>query len=299
MIDRFQGSSGRAALVTALQRQSLVGHSSKVAEAIADGCTLVEYEVDELIIEQGGDDADIVFILAGDTSIWVNRRRVATRSAGSHVGEMVAIDPTALRSADVVASKKTVVARLAGPRFMTIANDHPVIWRHLSNELADRLRQRERFQHQPNERPYLFVGSSAEQLAVAREIQNQLRHDPVTVKLWSDGVFGASIATMTALVEETQRADFAVFVMNPDDVVRSRGSQATAPRDNVILELGMFIGALGLKRVMGVHARTDKFKVPSDLLGVGLLDYESTGDLTADLGPSINAIRERLKDGPA
>jgi hypothetical protein len=38
---------------------------------------------------------------------------------------------------------------------------------------------------------------------------------------------------------------FAVLIITPDDVVSSRDIEAQAPRDNVMFELGLFMGRLG------------------------------------------------------
>jgi predicted nucleotide-binding protein len=46
--------------------------------------------------------------------------------------------------------------------------------------------------------------------------------------------------------------DFAILVLTPDDLTQSRGKQQPSPRDNVVFELGLFIGALGRDRVFMV-----------------------------------------------
>ena len=45
------------------------------------------------------------------------------------------------------------------------------------------------------------------------------------------------------------RADFAAFIISPDDTVISRDAENLAPRDNVIFELGLFMGVLNRQRV--------------------------------------------------
>jgi predicted nucleotide-binding protein len=66
-----------------------------------------------------------------------------------------------------------------------------------------------------------------------------------------------------------------------------------APRDNVILELGLFIGALGRQRVFMLIEQGMDVKIPTDLLGVTPIVYPAgaPGDLSARLGPACTELR--------
>ncbi|MFJ2521360.1 TIR domain-containing protein [Cellulosimicrobium cellulans] len=63
------------------------------------------------------------------------------------------------------------------------------------------------------------------------------------------GTFGASRTTLQSLVEEAKKSDFAVLVLSADDMVESRHVVGKAPRDNVVFELGLFMGVIGTERV--------------------------------------------------
>ena len=39
--------------------------------------------------------------------------------------------------------------------------------------------------------------------------------------------------------------DFAVMILSPDDMTESRDQSYASPRDNVLFELGLFMGRLG------------------------------------------------------
>ncbi|MFS1985958.1 TIR domain-containing protein [Vibrio breoganii] len=52
--------------------------------------------------------------------------------------------------------------------------------------------------------------------------------------------------------------DAAIFVLSPDDVVKIRGTEQTVTRDNVVFELGMFIGRLGADKNVHGKALTTK-----------------------------------------
>lgn len=115
------------------------------------------------------------------------------------------------------------------------------------------------------------------------------------VTVWDQGIFNLSSYTMDALIEEAHRTAFAILVFSPDDEVVIRGRESVAVRDNVLFELGLFMGILGRKRVY-VVAPSDvpDFRIPSDLLGLTLATYHhrTDGNLKAALGPSCAAILE-------
>lgn len=144
-------------------------------------------------------------------------------------------------------------------------------------------------------RPSVFIGSSTEGLDVAKAIQVNLDHG-CEVVLWSQGVFGLSTGTLDSLVSALDTFDFAVIVVTPDDLVTSRGDTKNAPRDNVLLELGMFIGAIGRSRTFIVYDRTADLKLPSDLAGVTPATYQphSSNNLPAALGAATTLIQNAI-----
>jgi CRP/FNR family cyclic AMP-dependent transcriptional regulator len=57
------------------------------------------------------------------------------------------------------------------------------------------------------------------------------------------------------------------------DTSESRGQSYASPRDNVLFELGLFMGRLGPKRVFIVHEADVNLKLPADLAGIGVLPH--------------------------
>ncbi|WP_368406932.1 TIR domain-containing protein [Vibrio cholerae] len=147
-------------------------------------------------------------------------------------------------------------------------------------------------------KPKLFIGSSVEGLDVAYAIQSELEHEAEPT-IWSQGVFNLSQNTLSELLNALNTFDAAIFVLSPDDVVKIRGSEQTATRDNVIFELGMFIGHLGADRTFMVKPRNcQDFHMPTDLLGItpGIYDdLRSDNNLQAALGPFCYQVRKQLK----
>jgi hypothetical protein len=144
-------------------------------------------------------------------------------------------------------------------------------------------------------RPSMFIGSSGEGHKVAEHIQLLLERD-CEAEIWSQGVFGLTQGTLESLILALDRFDFAVLVLTADDLVESRGQKLNVARDNVIFELGLFIGALGRERTFMVYDRTAPPKLPSDLHGITAAEYapHTTGNLQAALGPACTRIKNEV-----
>ena len=294
MINRFRGVEGRDRLISALRQQTIIHDSEALSKELSNRVELLPLESEDELISQGEADNDLYFILTGRLSIIVNGREVAIRESGQHVGEMVLIDPSAKRSASVVAIEQTVVAKISEASFRPLANEYPRVWQLIATELAKRLQQRNRLVATTNPRPVLFIGSSTESLPIARAIQSNFSHDDFVVKLWTERVFGPSQFVITELEKQIQESDFAVLVLGHDDEVISRNQKSDAPRDNVIFELGLFMGALSHERTFMIIPRGCDIKIPTDLLGLTPLDYrlEDSDDFVSLLGPVCNELRE-------
>ena len=301
LIDRFEGDDGRERLVEAMVQQQIVNGERALAEQMADRSELVEVAEGEAIISQGGDDDDLYLILAGSFRIIVNGRDVATRGRGDHVGEMVVLEPSQRRSADVVAAEPALVAKLTYADVVALASDHSEIYRVIARTLSRRLLERNKHVGQHREKVRVFIISSAEALEVARKIRGALAHDDFVVTLWTDDVFKVARYAIESLEAELDDSDFAVAVAHSDDMTLFRGKDWPTPRDNVVFELGMFMGRLGRKRAILMEPSEEKVKLPSDLAGVTTIPYEYKPgkDAAALMAPACDALRDHIKDfGP-
>lgn len=301
MIERYQNEAGKRLLVEALRTQTLIEGNEPLAMQVAEIAVLREYNAGVVLMEQEAEDNHIVMIITGSVSILVNGRQVNQRRPGQHVGEMALIDPKARRAASVLAMETTVTAEITEPDFSRIADSNPRLWRLLALELGERLRQRNDLVIPRNPVPVVFVGSSTESLPIAQEIQTALDHDPMIVRIWTDRVFGASNFPIEDLEQQVKEADFAVLILGPDDQVISRSEETDAPRDNVVFELGMFMGAFTRQRTFFLKPRNLDLKIPTDLLGLIPLEYvaDDPKNLSSHLGPACSEIRTRVgKIGP-
>jgi hypothetical protein len=139
----------------------------------------------------------------------------------------------------------------------------------------------------------MFIGSSTEGLSIARALHAELEHD-VDPTVWNQGVFGLSQSGLEALENQARTFDFAVLVLTPDDLLTKRGDLGKAPRDNVLLEVGLFIGALGRHRVFLVSCRDDVLDLPSDLDGITRAQFNRRPDVRAAIGPAATSIRTAI-----
>lgn len=147
-------------------------------------------------------------------------------------------------------------------------------------------------------KPRVFVGSSSEGHPVARALQVELELDhSVEVTIWSQGVFGLSRGTLEDLVGACREFDFAVLVLTADDMSEKRGVRGNSARDNVLFELGLFMGALGRHRTFIVCCHDDHLQLPSDLAGVTLAEFarRSDGLLRGALGAPATLIQEAIR----
>lgn len=142
--------------------------------------------------------------------------------------------------------------------------------------------------------PSVFIGSSTEGIDVAREIELQLQRDAITT-IWKDGVFGLGSGTLESLMKVLEQFDFAVMVLSPDDLTESRNQSYASPRDNVIFELGLFMGKLGRSRVFIVHEQDANLKLPSDLAGIAVSPYRRRDNLSAALSPTCTPIIKAIR----
>ena len=146
-------------------------------------------------------------------------------------------------------------------------------------------------------KPKLFIGSSAESVAIAYASQQNLRHT-VEVTVWDQGVFKLSSTTVESLLDVLDQSDFGMFVFSPDDLISIRGKDSLAVRDNVLFELGLFLGRLGRKRcfILVPEGETE-LRIATDLVGVTPGTYEtdrSDGSLQAATAPACSAIQEAI-----
>ena len=84
-------------------------------------------------------------------------------------------------------------------------------------------------------------------------------------------------------------AGYAVVLLTADDLGRAKSEDVDGPRarQNVILELGYFLGRLGRERVMAILE--DGVEIPSDYMGVVYAPLDSLGGWRQRLAQEMQA----------
>jgi CRP/FNR family transcriptional regulator, cyclic AMP receptor protein len=301
IIRRFTGNHGRQRLIEALVIQPSIAGDRGLATTLSKAGNLRDLAPETLLTIQGEADNDLFFIISGEVSITINGRVIASRQAGCHVGEMSLLDPTARRSATVKAIEQTLVFRVPETRVTQIATAHPEFWRRIAVELGARLRERSKLISPTHAHPVIFVGSSSEGLMEANWISQSLNRRRAVSRLWTQGVFQVSKTTIEGLFAAAAESDFAVIVLTPDDMTSSRRKKQASPRDNVVFELGLFMGGLGRERSFILTPRGEEIKLPTDLLGITRLQYKKgpKKGLGVRLRPVSQSLWKRIKElGP-
>ena len=270
----------------------------KIIRAIAKAGKVVDYTTDQVVVSQGDLGGHVYFILTGKVSVVINGKKVATRIAKECVGEMTMLDPTQKRSATLIAMEDSRLLRVKEEKFKSfIGKDHAIL-EGIALELASRLREHTTKITKGNEIPNVFIGASSEFDVIAQKISKKLpKSNDIKPVHWKNGVFELSKSNIESLCAIADRADFGVFLLSKDDLTKSRGKKRASPRDNVLFELGLFMGSIGRERTFAVCCGKN-LKIPSDLYGVTFSKLDVKDKKKVDVTDCIEELRaEILKKG--
>lgn len=145
-------------------------------------------------------------------------------------------------------------------------------------------------------KPTLFIGSSTQRKAIAYGLKKMLS-DCADVTVWDEAPeFGVNDSLLGSLIEVGKFYDFAILVFGQDDCTMMGGNPCLTVRDNVLFELGLFIGLIGRERAFWISPRGANAPVlPSDLDGIVHLEYNEP-ELTDPVAilKSLNETRPRI-----
>ncbi len=148
----------------------------------------------------------------------------------------------------------------------------------------------------------LFVGSSVGGLNQARAVQGALQYDAY-VRVWTNGIFRTGNYPIEDLIEALDDADFGAFIFLPEDVLilnrQNQAIESKVVRDNVLFELGMFMGRLGKTRAFIIKPRGHELHLPTDLAGINTAEFNDDPNLDAALGPPSYELLKMMKKAGA
>jgi len=134
-------------------------------------------------------------------------------------------------------------------------------------------------------KPKIFIGSSKIGYSTAQKVKACLEKDN-DCYLWQDpGVWEINKSTFENLLRMASYFDFGVFIATADDLTLTNDKIVIEPRDNVILEMALFLGALG--RNKSFLLVEEGIKLPSDFSGIYMPRFDAKDDDTIE-----NACRE-------
>lgn len=141
----------------------------------------------------------------------------------------------------------------------------------------------------------IFIGSSTEGLHIAEKIKDFFSND-YDCYLWTDGIFKYNENFLETLMKEASLFDFGFMVFTQDDHLVSRKNDYETARDNVIFEYGLFLGRIGREKAYII--KDSKVKLPTDLLGISIADFQCEKDKNNNLildEKSLNKTLAKLK----
>jgi len=118
----------------------------------------------------------------------------------------------------------------------------------------------------------VFIGSSSEALMIAKALEVHLTSSCDTY-IWDSSVFALSQSALEDLEKKAGEYEYAILVLSPDDMLNTRGKTVAVPRDNVLFELGLFVGKIGRSRTF-VVCDPNKVKMPSDWNGITVAKFD-------------------------
>lgn len=128
----------------------------------------------------------------------------------------------------------------------------------------------------------VFIGSSKESRNELREVATWLQEVGLVPIPWDDPtLFRPGEHTFLKLIELAKEVDAAVFIFSEDDSVWYRDDNVLQPRDNILIEYGLFSGILGPTRT--VICRKGISKIATDLSGIIHIDISSDSKARAQL----------------
>ena len=123
-------------------------------------------------------------------------------------------------------------------------------------------------------KPKIFIASSAKNLAIANAFKKQLSAY-ADVSTWKEKFsLYNNESYLETLIQLKDEFEYAIFVWAADDELMNNEESIYAPRDNVVFESGLFMGAMGTSKIFIVYDDTIPIKKPSDFLGINLIRFK-------------------------
>ena len=101
--------------------------------------------------------------------------------------------------------------------------------------------------------------------------------------------------TIIEKFEDYSDVNFAIVLLSPDDIAYSKDKppedKKFRARQNVIFELGFFVGKLGREHVFILYREEHNFEFPSDYSGICYIPYDNQGQWRFDLVGELKSCK--------
>ncbi len=121
----------------------------------------------------------------------------------------------------------------------------------------------------------IFIGSSSEEIKLA-EAAKKILEPEFEVTIWNDtvwetGVFKINNNFLQDLLKASLQFDFGILLGTTDDKVIVRNKEVLQSRDNILFELGLFMGRLGITKCAFVVEK--ELNILTDIKGISLARF--------------------------
>lgn len=134
----------------------------------------------------------------------------------------------------------------------------------------------------------VFIGSSSESKSDMRTVAHWIESQKWVAECW-DNSFRAGDIFLPRLLEISRNVNGAILIFSEDDEVLHRDNRKMQPRDNILLEYGLFAGALGPKKT--IICLKGKPKLPSDLGGVTYVNLDPSATARHEISTWLDEIK--------
>ncbi len=140
--------------------------------------------------------------------------------------------------------------------------------------------------------PKIFIGSSTGGYSIAEKVKENLSTTG-DCYLWKDpDVWELNRSTFENLTRMVSFFDFGVFVASSDDLTMRNDKIVLEPRDNVILEIALFLGALG--RNKSFLLVEEGIALPSDFHGIYMPRFVKNSDTS--IKNACNSFTKKIEE---
>ena len=138
-----------------------------------------------------------------------------------------------------------------------------------------------------NNKVFIIHGHNDEIKSDVTRILEKLGIEPITLHEKTN-------ENLIEIIENNADAAFAIVLLSDDDLGKAQEENSLNPRagQNVILELGYFIGKLGINRVCALH--NNKIELPGDKHDLVYIPIDSSAHWQIDLAKKLKAAGYRI-----